>query len=163
MPPPHNESLVLASVLPAACAEIDSNDKNALQEVMRFCQRQGVSHQHLEDKQEYIREYLRNQSRHPGSPYDLPRRLRPNSDRPNSLPNNRLSLPTIRSPAYHESIFGQPQLTPNLSFDPHSETDNVEMPERALGLQLNTYVAIGQSEVDWSDTSNVRGEETEVS
>jgi hypothetical protein len=139
--PPHNMSLVLASVLPTACAETNWKEKESWPDIIRSLQRQGISDQHLKENQDYIMEFLQKQISHPVSTYDI-----------------AAYLSTTRGP----SCSGQSQLTSNLSSESALISDNIGFPAQGLDPQPYDHVALRRRDADSSDTLNVRDEETKV-
>jgi hypothetical protein len=134
-------SPVLASVLPAACAETNWKEKESWPDIIRFLQRQGISDQHLKENQDYITEFLQKQISHPVSTYDIAAYL---------------------STTHGRSYSGQYQLTSNLSPESALISENIGLPAQALDPQPYNHVALRRQDADTSDTLNVRDEETEV-
>jgi hypothetical protein len=139
--PPHSMSLVLASVLPTACAETNWKEKESWPDIIRFLQRQGINDQHLKENQDYITEFLQKQISHPVSTYDIAAYL---------------------STTHGRSCPGQSQLTSNLSSESALILENIGFPAQALDPQRYDHVALKRQDADSSDTLNIRDEETKV-
>jgi hypothetical protein len=134
-------SPVLASVLPAACAETNWKEKESWPDIIRFLQRQGISDQHLKENQDYITEFLQKRISHPVSTYDIAAYL---------------------STTHGRSCSGQSQLMSNLSSESALISENRGFPAQALDPQRHDHVALRQQDANTSDTLNVRDEETKV-